>query len=354
MNKIGGIKAKILHKPKIKLVKNHPNHSPSNDRLRVVKPNKPKKLNIKIDSSQPAQLRKDYINDYYALIAPKRHARPKDTVEHFCPFFETADSPRLDQQKEIYSTQNAGGHWLTKVVDNKFPSLTLDNPQAYGKQEIVIDTPLSNRSLGELSKKQLIELFLTYKQRCWQLQKINNIKYVLVFKNHGIEAGASLAHSHTQIFALPLVPPEIMTEANKIEATYKTKQVDSYEEIIKFEKKEKLRLVSENKNFVAICPYASRWPLESWVISKKNISNFADFNENQIYDLVELFQPIVAKLTYHDISYNFFLQNGVSKSQRFVLKFQARNISTWGGFEVATGIIINTVPPESATRWYKE
>lgn len=343
MNDLGGKKAKDIHKPRPKITTSNKTKSFA-----------PKDLNLKIDPAQPSQMRKDYINDYYVLVAAKRHARPRDTVEHFCPFYETIDSPKLDKQKEVYSIVDAGGNWITKVVNNKFPSLTLDNPHAYGKQEIVIDTPLSNVALGDLNKKQLIDVVLTYQQRAQELSKIKGIKYVLVFKNHGIEAGASLAHSHTQIFALPMIPPEFQNELSNVKNYIKTHNTNPYDQIIRYEKKQKVRLISENKNFISICPYASRWPMEAWIVNQQDQSNIKDFRHSEINDLVELLHPIISKLTQYNISYNFYLHNGIEGSQRFILKLQTRNISIWGGFEIATGMIINHVPPESATQWYKD
>ncbi|MDP4038834.1 MAG: DUF4921 family protein [bacterium] len=358
MDELGGQslkKAKNFHKPKL-FLNNKPNEVIEKTDFKAGEQKNnlnPKPLNLKISPDQPSEIRKDYINDYYVLVAPKRHARPFDTVSHFCPFFETEDSPRLDEQTEVYSLRDKENGWLTKVVDNKFPSLSTDNSRAYGKQEIVIDTPLSNTAAGDLDQKQLIDLLLTYRQRIKELLKLPNIKYVLVFKNHGIEAGASLAHAHSQIFALPMIPQNFVDESSKIEDYYKTKNADPIEKIIDFERAENKRIVSENKDFISICPYAPRWPLEAWIIAKRKVQNFSDLTNLELSSLSKLLHQIIHKLTDYNVSYNFYLQNGVSEHQRFMLKVESRNLNTWGGFEVATGMIINTVPPESSAEWYK-
>jgi len=229
----------------------------------------------------------------------------------------------------------------------------LDNPKAYGKQEIVIDTPLANVATGDLNQSQLTNLLLTYRQRTSELKKIANIKYVLVFKNHGIEAGASLAHAHSQIFALPMIPENLIAEDQIITQYYQQNQIDLVDEIINFEKTEHQRLISENQDFIAFCPYASRWPLEVWIVAKRKVSDFAQFSDSELVSLSQLLQPIIHKLTDYHVSYNYYLQNGASHNHRFMLKIASRNLSTWGGFEVATGMIIDTVPPEAAARWYK-
>lgn len=310
---------------------------------------------IDIDTqSYPTEMRRDYLFDNYVLVAPKRNKRHFDTNSNSKHrLFETAASPRLDNQQEVYSLKDKNGHWLNKVVVNAFPALTLDNAAAYGSQEIVIDTPLSNTQLGELDHDQIVNLLLTYQTRTKQLLSEASIKYVLIFKNEGFLSGASLAHAHTQIFALAMVPPRFTNEAKLIEAYEKARNSNPYEDIIDFEIKSQKRIVWEDDNFIAFCPYASIWPLEVWVMAKRSVSSVVDLSTEEIFSLAKPVKVMTSKLIEHEIDYNFYLHNGASKQQRFCIKFTPRSLSTWGGFEVSTGMVINSIPPEAAAKWYK-
>lgn len=310
-------------------------------------------LDLKIEPAEP-ELRRDYLFHDYVLIAPKRFNRPFDSRAHSGQLFETASSPRLDAQEEVYSLKDDNDGWYTKVVNNKFPSLTLENPKAYGKQEIVIDTPLANVQLGELEEKQLVNVLMTYQERIRELSKTDNIKYVLVFKNEGHHAGASLAHAHTQIFALPLVPQRFLNQSEMIEQYYTQNKVDPFDNIIKFEQEQKKRVIKNSEHFLSFCPYAPLWPLEAWIMPKLPVQSFDQLTSQQLFELASLLRPLIAKLTSNLVNYNFFIENGVSEHHRLCLKIRGRDVvSPWGGFEVATGMVINTIPPENAADWYK-
>lgn len=310
-------------------------------------------LDLKIEPAEP-ELRRDYLFHDYVLIAPKRFNRPFDSRAHSGQLFETASSPRLDIQEEVFSLKDDHGGWYTKVVNNKFPSLTLDNPKAYGKQEIVIDTPLANVQLGELDEKQLVNVLMTYQERIRDLSKIDNIQYVLVFKNEGHHAGASLAHAHTQIFALPMVPQRFIAQANLIEQYYDQTKVDPFDSIIKFEKSDGKRIINETENLLTFCPYAPLWPLETWILPKSAVRSFDQLTSQQLFELAGSLRQVTAKLTGSLVNYNFFIENGVSEHHRLTIKIRGRDVvSPWGGFEVATGMAINTIPPEAAAAWYK-
>lgn len=297
------------------------------------------------------ELRQDYLRDSLVIIAPNRGSRPYDTKDFGHTLIETAKSPNLDENKFVWQLKNHKG-WKVKVVENKFPSLSLNNPRAFGKQEVVIDTPRANVSFSGLDTKHIEDIFRTYIVRSKDLLKQNGIKYVLVFKNDGYESGASLAHAHSQIFALPLVPQKYQHESDLVEAYVKENKKNPFDAILEFEINEKVRIVSNNKNWFVFCPYASQWPFELWFLPKRHLTLSTQLNDIEIEDLAKLVKLYTKKLHSHDISYNMFLQNGVSKNHRFCLKLCGRS-NIWGGLEVATEIVINTVPPESAAKWYK-
>ncbi len=308
------------------------------------------KLNVK---GIETDMRRDYLHDSLVIIAPNRGNRPYDTKDTGHILIETASSPRLDRNLEVCKLKNKRGGWYVKVVENKYPSLTPNNPQAYGKQEIVIDTPLANTPFARLSETQIISIFETYQARTTNLLDQNGIEYVLVFRNDGYSAGASLAHAHSQIFALPIIPQKFLRESQLAEDYQKENKRNAYEDIIEYEKKSKSRIIIEDEHWLVFCPFASQWPFEFWMLPKRHFSLSTDINKTELKSLARHLKKYLKKLNLHKINHNMYLENGVSKNHRFCLKVCGRS-NTWGGFELATSIVINTVPPESAAQWYRE
>ena len=297
------------------------------------------------------EIRRDYIFDQYVIISPGRGKRPYDTHKNRHPLIETADSPKLDKEKEVYSLKE-DGEWLVRVVQNRFPALTMENVRAHGSQEIVIDTPLANTSFAQLSLAQINRVLNTYQKRISELMSQKGIAYVLVFRNDGFEAGASLAHAHSQIYALPIIPNKFLEQSKQIEDYYIDKKKSPIEDIISYERSQKKRVIFEDEHFIAICPYASQYPFEAWLIPKRHVINFSQLNSTELKSCSKNLKMLTEKLTGAQISYNFYIENGISPNFRCIIKLYGRS-NIWGGFEVATGMVINTVPPESAAKWYK-
>lgn len=313
------------------------------------------KLDLDV-SEAVTEIRRDYLHEYYVLVAPKRKNRPYDAASHDHPMVESADSPRLDLQTSVLEIPSKSGNipWDVKVVENKYPALTLDNPHAYGKQEIVIDTPLSNVPFGRLDSAQVGVVLQAYRERSRDIKHNRHIAYVSIFRNDGYEAGASLAHAHSQIIALPIVPPNIIREAEACANYYDKYQRDPFEAIILFEKQENKRLIAENEDWIAFCPYASQWQMETWLLPKRAISILDDCDNQLLSSAAEILAPITKALTDTSISYNLIVDQGIHPNQRLTLKICGRNVvSPWGGLEVGTGMIVNVIPPESAARWYR-
>lgn len=311
------------------------------------------RLNLNTKSAL-TEIRRDYIHDYYVLVAPKRRGRPYDAATRDHPLVESANSPRLDLQTEVEHLDGPDGTWAVKVVENKFPALTLDNARAYGDQEIVIDTPIPNIDFGQLDIPQIILVLQTYQNRYKALSAKPHIKYVSIFRNDGYEAGASLAHAHSQIYALPFIPPQLVRESQTVEAYWESKQQDPYEAILAYEQKQKLRIIHEDDLWLSFCPYASLWQMEAWVMPKRNVTTLTDLTTDELQSAASHLKMLSKKLSDTDISYNLCVEQGISAHQRLVFKLRGRNVvSPWGGLEVSTGLIINTIPPEAAAEWYR-
>ena len=308
-------------------------------------------------------LRKDYILDRWVYYSTERKKRPfefrkeevikESKICFFCPGSEHLTPKEIGRVEEK-------GTWKIRWFPNKFPAVELKgnaklaknkffaHSDAYGRHEVIAETSEHKKQLADLSVEHIMEILEVYALRMKTLSQLKGIKYVTIFKNHGVFGGTSLVHSHTQIMAISILPKEIMDEIN---AAKKHKKCP-YCNIIKIESKTK-REVFENKNFIAIAPFASRFNFEVWIFSKKHKKNITEFDDNELKDLAVILKKILLKLKRLNASYNYYLHYA---PQGFDLHFHIEvspRFAKWGGFELSTGAIINSVMPEDAARFYR-
>ncbi|HZX44577.1 MAG TPA: DUF4931 domain-containing protein, partial [Candidatus Nanoarchaeia archaeon] len=214
--------------------------------------------------------------------------------------------------------------------------------------EVIVDTNSHDKQLWDKDKNHISELLKVIAKRITEMEKVKCIKYVLAFKNHGEKAGTSILHSHVQLASVAMIPTEIKT---KIAAVNEHKRCP-YCEIIKIESKSK-RKCFENKDFVAFAPYASRFNYEIWFFPKRHVTRMENLKESEISSLAELIHKTLTKLKSINASYNLFIQYSPGKEDlHFHIEITPR-IATWAGFEFSSGIVINSVSPESAAGFYR-
>ena len=312
------------------------------------------------------ELRKDYILDRYVLISESRSKRPKEfrrqeikeevTQCFFCPGNENLTPPEIGR-----ITVDGGKGWKMRWFPNKFAAVELEGQQViktdntyftfsggYGKHEVIAETPDHNKQLWDLSETDIITLFKVYSQRIVELEKIPNIRYVNVFKNHGREGGTSIVHSHTQVVATNFVPTLIMDE---LTAARKFPSCP-YCEILNIEKGSDRRCF-ENNAFAAFTPYASRFNFEIWAFPKRHVRKLEDLDENELKDLAEIMKKILAKLKELNVSYNYFIHYAPDSTDLHLHIEICPRIATWAGFEYCTNAAINSVSPEMAAKFYR-
>jgi UDPglucose--hexose-1-phosphate uridylyltransferase len=301
-----------------------------------------------------AEIRKHYFRESYVIIAPKRSLRPdsftrtsephKVPVEH-CPFDNNTEHGIWQFPR--------GANWRVKVVRNAFPALSPDNPKSFGVQEVIINTPDHFTEFSDLPVSGIIEVFAAYRQRLSELSKLDGIRYVLIFKNDGPVAGASIAHAHCQIYALPIVPPKIIAESDALNHYWDSHNTCAYCDVISWETSQKVRIIAEDKHFLAISPYASSHAFETWLMPRRHLSKFGDLRADEIHSLATIMKKITAKLDSALISFNYLLQESLdNQDHHFVLKVEPRT-TKFAGAELGTGVEINPVTPEYATLWYQ-
>ena len=305
-----------------------------------------------------SQLRKDYIQDKYVIIAPGRDGRPHDIeVPQRLPRYKNPEDSIFHPKNvaNVKATFTVGDeqNWRVKVIPNKFPAVTLANKKAYGVQEIIIETPNPNLEMEDFSVKHISDILRTYAKRTAAIQKIKNIQYIIIFKNDGGKAGASVSHAHSQIFATDFIPPHLLDKSHQA-LSYRLKNGrEAYCDIIAKEMKGPRR-VWENKRIACFTPYASMHNYECWIIPKRHIDNITQLNEREFKSFAGILKHVVNKITALGLAYNYYFHQIVhDENQHLYMKITPRG-SLWAGVEIGSGIIINTISPEDAARYYRE
>jgi UDPglucose--hexose-1-phosphate uridylyltransferase len=294
------------------------------------------------------ELRKDYVQDKYVIIAPGRAKRLKDESVPACVFCP----PQLDREKAILALEGKKGDWRLKVVPNKFPAVSMDNPKAYGVQEIVVETPEHNVHLEDLSEECIAAIFDVYASRTEVLSKNPRIEYILIFKNGGGKAGASITHAHSQIFSTNFIPPHLLDKSEKV-FEYKLKHGSCvYCDVIVTERISP-RFVYEDGEVIAFTPYASMHNYEIWILPKRHFDNITDANTAEKRSWASVLKKCLNAITKLGLPYNYYFHQVIQdRDQHLYMKITPRG-STWAGVEIGSGIIINPVSPEAAAEYYR-
>lgn len=306
------------------------------------------------------ELRKDYLLDRWVIIATGRAKRPHTVAVHeedthtkcfFCPGNEETTPGEIGRIEK-------DGKWVMRWFGNKFPAVTpegqaeirTDNTfytfsSSYGHHELLTETNDHNKQMWDLSREELTWLMQVYNKRIEELMMKPHVKYVQVIKNHGHQAGCSIAHSHSQIFAINHLPQVFRAE---LEA-YKKYDHCPYCDVISREK-DSYRRCFENDEYIAFTPYASRFPYEIWVMPKYHAKNMSCMKN--LDGMAEILGKVLHRLKELDTPYNFELHYSPVDDYHFHIELQPR-MTTAGGFELGTDEFINVVSPEDAAAFYR-
>jgi UDPglucose--hexose-1-phosphate uridylyltransferase len=222
--------------------------------------------------------------------------------------------------------------------------------EGFGYHEVIAETPDHSKQLANLSKDEIQKVLKVYSQRMADLSQKDGVNYVQIFKNSGAAAGTSIAHSHTQIMATPLIPRSVQEKVDVIKKDFK---YCPYCEIAKREEKSE-RLIFANESFIAFTTFAPRFNFEVMILPKKHYKNITDINEKEFEDMAEAFQKVLSKLGKINAPYNFYLHYA-PKDEDLHFHFEITpRLNTWAGFELATESFVITTSPEEAAAFYRE
>jgi UDPglucose--hexose-1-phosphate uridylyltransferase len=330
---------------------------------------------------QLPELRKDPITGRWVIIATDRAKRPNDFSRQpvisrgsaNCPF----DAGReFKTPPEILSYRTSGGPnqpgWTLRVIPNKFPALRVegeltregeglyDKMSGVGAHEVIIESPDHVLSIGDLPEKSVEDLFWAFRDRITDLKKDRRLRYIILFKNHGEAAGASLEHTHSQLIALPVIPGRAQEELDGARRYYDFKERCVYCDIIRQELEDRSRLVVETDQTVAVAPWAPRFPFETWIIPRRHASNFEESDVAGIQSLGSVVRTVIRKLekVLESPPYNFVMHTGpIQESPSLSYHWHVEvipKLTRVAGFEWGTGFYINPTPPEEAAAFLRD
>jgi len=327
------------------------------------------------------ELRKDPITGRWVIIATERARRPTDFVRDtvkgtgaancpFCAGHEHKTPPEVLAFRNGTAPNQPG--WTLRVVPNKFPALRVegdlsrsgegiyDRMNGVGAHEVLIETPEHVVSTGELTDKQLEDTFWAFRDRINDLKRDRRLRYVILFKNHGEAAGASLEHSHSQLIALPVIPTRAQEEIDGARRYYEFRERCVYCDIVAQEIDEGTRLIIETDHLIAVAPYAPRFPFETWIIPKKHHSHFEDAEIGTIQSLGSVMRTLMRKIekvlehpSYNIMVHSAPIQEPPIHHYHWHIEIIPK-LTRVAGFEWGTGFYINPTPPEESARYLRE
>jgi UDPglucose--hexose-1-phosphate uridylyltransferase len=328
------------------------------------------------------ELRKDAVTGRWVVISTDRQKRPNDfrveraTVigaEHcpFCPGHEGMTPPEVLAFRSNGGAPNGGG-WDVRVVPNKFPALRVegsldregeglfDRMNGIGAHEVIIETPDHSKTLAMMSEPEIERVLWAYRERIHDLKRDVRLRYILIFKNHGASAGATLEHTHSQLIALPIVPGYMRDEIEGARHHFAEKERCVFCDIIRQEVAAGRRVVQENGEVIALSPYAPRFPFETWLLPKGHGARFEDAPHQQYESLARMIKSVLTRMdrALERPDYNMLIHSLPFSEQAVELYHWHVEIipklARTAGFEWGTGFYINPTSPEEATETLKK
>lgn len=334
-----------------------------------------------------SELRKDPIIERWVIVSPDRGLRPHDFAHHEevsvtreCPFCEGKEGktpPEVYALRESSSSDGPG--WKVRVVPNMFPALSRDAEtggsrngiyecmNGVGAHEVIVETPDHDKRLEMHTPESLRLVFDTYRQRLEELGKDERFHYIIIFKNEGKQAGASLSHPHSQLIATPVTPKRVKEELIGARNYYRSEGRCLFCDIIDEERASGERIVRESEDFIAFCPYAARFPFETWIMPKRHSPDYHDITGEELDGLARIVIDTMKRLSgvLNKPQYNYILHTGpvryahedywstLDADWHWHMEIMPR-ITDIAGFEWGTGYYVNPTPPEEAARYMRE
>jgi UDPglucose--hexose-1-phosphate uridylyltransferase len=326
-----------------------------------------------------SELRQDLVSGDWVVIATGRAKRPNDFImrkrspfiqpKKTCPFEKRFSNARIVYAKDAAKKES---DWWVQAIPNKYPALdkgicaVFNTRGPYvvtngaGAHEVVI-TRDHTRSFALMTDAEAELVVHMYQDRFRMLRDDGCVQYISLFHNHGKLAGASMAHPHSQIIAIPVVPPDVASSLEGSRRYFVGKKECVHCVMLGYDLREKKRLIYESDHFATIAPFASRTAFEMRIFPKMHQQHFEDIAPEEQADFAHILRVSLAKL-YRGLKnpdYNFFLHTAPVKNSRSYGHYHWHleilpKTAIWAGFEIGTGIEISTIKPENAAAFLKK
>ena len=331
------------------------------------------------------ELRQDPATKQWVIIARERAKRPHDFMRQspppplpaykaecpFCPGNETMTPPETLAYRKGGAANGPG--WWVRAVPNKYsalvPSGSLSRREeeglfrkmdGVGQHEVIIETPEHNLYLPFMEDKQVEEVLLAYRERYLALREDPRFKLIIIFKNHGLAAGTSLEHPHSQLVATPIVPLNIRHRFEKAASHFDDDGTCVYCDILREGLRMGSRMVMETERFAVFHPFASRAPFETWILPKEHQASFGSMSMEDAKEFAKVLKTTLLKLYkgLNDPAYNYIIHTAPIKDEHedyfhWHLQILPRLV-TPAGFELGTGMFINAALPEETAAFIRD
>ncbi len=336
-----------------------------------------------------SELRWDPLKHHWVIIAADRGRRPNDffaqeppTPMTSCPFCYGNEDKT---PHEIFALRPSGPpnspNWKVRVIPNKYPVLRVEGEvksrgygiydvmNGIGAHEIIIETPDHDRGMADLSTAEITDVLTAYRARLLDLRQDLRLRHLVLFKNHGARAGASLSHSHSQLIAVPLVPPVTVAELRNCRDFFEQRKRCIFCDIIDFELQIGDRIVREFPEYLIFAPFASCLPFELRLFPKRHLHDFTLLDDASLGGLAVAMKDMLMRLkkVLQDPPFNFILHTSPTLQPRpgrpeFWTSIEydyhwhielVPRITPIAGFEWGSGFHINQTPPEDAAAFLR-
>jgi UDPglucose--hexose-1-phosphate uridylyltransferase len=327
------------------------------------------------------ELRQDPVTGRWVIIASERAARPRQIVaanglasSEPCPFCagnEAMTPPEVWAQRDSNLGTDTPG-WRVRVVTNKYPALEDRGDRAdrsdgfyrsrngFGAHEVIIESPDHAVDMGALDAAQFVNILRAYRERLSALRNDRRWRYLMIYKNQGDRAGATLEHVHSQLIALPEVPQQAVDELNGANKHFGATGRCIYCDINRRELEGGERLVAQSERFVALCPFAPRFGFETWILPRHHAARFEETSDRDLALFGQILREFILKLNrlFDSAPFNYLLhsaptEGSAAESYHWHMEILPQ-LTRAAGFEWGSGMHMNSMAPENAAQLLRE
>jgi len=329
-----------------------------------------------------SELRKDPVTGRWVIISTERQKRPGDfhrepvvlAPDPSCPLCEGHEG--MTPHEVLAVRHNGSGPdqpgWDLRVVPNQVPVLRVegaldrqgeglfDKMNGIGAHEVIIESPRHLDTLAAMPDEGIERVLWAARERMEDLQRDRRFRYIILFKNHGAAAGASMGHSYSQLIAVPIVPREVRDEVDGARAHFAAKERCVFCDVLRQETRDGQRLVAENADVVAMTPYASRSPFEVWMLPRRHEAHFSTAPRHEHGSLARLIGDVLRRMNralesppYNLLIHTAPLAEPVEEYYHWHVEIVPK-LTKVSGLEWATGLYVNPTAPEEAAEVLRE